>query len=460
MAEVNAIILDPGYNSTRAGFAGEDTPKAFMTSCYGAYPSDSGNRFIYGDDVYVPRPKLSVTNPMSTHGWVEDWDMAEKVWEHAIRSRLMNPKETAPRFNGLNDNPESAEDMDVEMADAQEKMLDDTPLLMTESAWNPTEKREKIIEIAMEHWGTPAFYLARAPQLTTFSAGKASALVIDVGASTTSVVPVHDGLVLRKGIQYSHLAGEFISSQARTLFNSRTPTPLTLTPQYLVASKITVDPGQPAQITVRQMSAEQSPTETFRRFHEDRMLTEFKESVARFWPGPHSLYHTEEKEGPSNFELAKKEPGRPFEFPDGYNEVFDINGYRITEPLFDANATVENYSDLLFPKPTPEQTIPELIRASLNAVDVDVRPHLLNNVVVTGATTLIPGFNDRLNNELVSMFPSPRVRLHAPGNTAERRFSAWIGGSILASLGTFHQMWISKKEYDEHGPGIVDKRCK
>lgn len=33
----------------------------------------------------------------------------------------------------------------------------------------------------------------------------------------------------------------------------------------------------------------------------------------------------------------------------------------------------------------------------------------------------------------------------------ERQYSAWIGGSILASLGTFHQLWISRAEYQVSG---------
>jgi len=139
--------------------------------------------------------------------------------------------------------------------------------------------------------------------------------------------------------------------------------------------------------------------------------------------------------------------------------VFGAERYRLAEPLFDAKAAIAD-PDSDFPLPTASQTIPELIRSSLNQVDVDIRPHLLGNVVVTGATTLLYGFNDRLNFELMNMFPSPRVRITAPGNTAERKFGSWIGGSIVASLGTFHQMWISKKEYDEHGPNIVEKRCK
>jgi actin-related protein 4 len=73
-------------------------------------------------------------------------------------------------------------------------------------------------------------------------------------------------------------------------------------------------------------------------------------------------------------------------------------------------------------------------------VDADVRPHLLANVVVTGAGSLLTGFTDRLHRELEAAFQGPKIRIHAAGNTAERRFGSWIGGSILGSLGTFHQV--------------------
>jgi len=47
---------------------------------------------------------------------------------------------------------------------------------------------------------------------------------------------------------------------------------------------------------------------------------------------------------------------------------------------------------------------------------------------------------DRINFELQTVFPGPRVRLQAPGNVVERKYAGWIGGSILASLGAFHQV--------------------
>jgi actin-related protein 4 len=110
--------------------------------------------------------------------------------------------------------------------------------------------------------------------------------------------------------------------------------------------------------------------------------------------------------------------------------------------------------------PDEKQTIPGLVKASLSQVDVDVRPFLLANVVITGAGSLIRGLPDRIQQELSKMYPSARVRIQASGMAVERKFGSWIGGSIVASLGTFHQMWISKKEYEEHGPSIVEKRCK
>lgn len=160
--EVSAIVLDPGFSTTRAGFAGEDTPKSSIPTYYGKYNFEGQEKLIYGDDAFVtPRPGLSMHNPIGRDGIVEDWEMAEKVWEYSFTSRLTGAKPGNPLNNGLNDVPangELPEEMEVE---DNEKPLADSPLLMSESGWNPTKAREKTIEIAMENWGTPAFYLAR-----------------------------------------------------------------------------------------------------------------------------------------------------------------------------------------------------------------------------------------------------------------------------------------------------------
>ncbi|EAU34674.1 hypothetical protein ATEG_05605 [Aspergillus terreus NIH2624] len=457
--EVSAIVLDPGFSTTRAGFAGEDTPKSLIPTYYGKYTYEGQEKLIYGDDIYVtPRPGLSIHNPMGRDGIVEDWDMAEKVWEYSFTSRLTGPKPGNPFMNGLNDVPEGEMPTEMEGVESNEKPLADSPLLMTECGWNPSKAREKTIEIAMEKWGTPAFYLARNGVLAAFASGKASALVIDVGASNISVTPVHDGMILKRGVQHSPLGGDYISSQIRALFKSNNPQPITITPHYLIASKTAVDAGQPPQVKLKTFPPEKEPDASYRALLEERTLSEFKECVVQVWPGPNKLFGPG-LNGVPNEEAAKTTPARPFEFPDGYNQLFGAERYRIVESLFDAKAAIPD-PESSFPAPTPAQTIPELIKAALNGVDVDIRPHLLANVVVTGASSLLHGFTDRLNQELMQTYPGPRVRISAPGNTAERRFGSWIGGSILASLGTFHQMWISKKEYEEHGANIVEKRCK
>jgi actin len=68
---------------------------------------------------------------------------------------------------------------------------------------------------------------------------------------------------------------------------------------------------------------------------------------------------------------------------------------------------------------------------------------------------MYPGIADRMSKELTALAPNGvRVRVVAP---PERKYSVWIGGSILASLSTFQNMWISKQEYDESGSGIVHR---
>ncbi|KFH01893.1 actin-related protein ARP4A [Toxoplasma gondii MAS] len=113
------------------------------------------------------------------------------------------------------------------------------------------------------------------------------------------------------------------------------------------------------------------------------------------------------------------------------------------------------------------QGITKAIEACIDSCDVDVRRDLLGSVVVTGGTSLMPGLVDRVSNELHSplLFPysnSPvlRVRVISANTSVERVFATWLGGSILASLGTFQQLWISKREFEQHGVDIINRRCR
>lgn len=445
-------MLDPGFSNTRAGFAGEDVPKSVVPSHYGVLGSGDARKLVFGDNaIHTPLANMDIANPMGKDGTVEDWDTAAKVWEYAITSRLTNFKPTSAALNGLND---KTEDMDTDMdgVETNEKPMDENPLLMTETAWNLPKNRERAIELVMESWGSPAFWLARNSVLAAYAAGKASALVVDVGATGVSVTPIYDGLILKKGIQRSQLGGNWLSSQIRSLFESTEPK-VELTPHYLIASKTTVDAGAPAQATYRKFETE--PSATYRALEEERILLEYKESVVHVWSANGKL-SSGHPSGGSNEEWVARQPGKVFEMPDGSNRMWQAERYKVAEGMWDEKAALPTSEAA----PTRTQTIPELVKAAVASVDMDLRVNLLQNVVVTGGTTLTNGFTDRLHNELSAAYPGARIRISAAGLTSERRFGSWIGGSILGSLGTFHQMWISKQEYDEHGADIVNKRCK
>ena len=114
---------------------------------------------------------------------------------------------------------------------------------------------------------------------------------------------------------------------------------------------------------------------------------------------------------------------------------------------------------------------------SIYKCDLDIRRDLYGNIVLSGGTTMFPGIADRMQKELAALAPSSmkvrratsivpepyglifvrvQVKIVAP---PERKYSVWIGGSILASLSTFQNLWCSKQEYDESGPAIVHRKC-
>jgi len=165
--EINALVLDPGSHSTRAGFAGEDVPKSVVPTSYAQLPT--GEKLFGDNAIHLPRPGVEIRNPFNADGIVEDWDTATKLWEYTITSRLTGARQTLPSKNGLNDAQDGQGDVSMdegmEQMEDMERPLQEYPLLMSEPAWNPVKERQKTMEIAMEEWGTPAFFLAKSGQL-------------------------------------------------------------------------------------------------------------------------------------------------------------------------------------------------------------------------------------------------------------------------------------------------------
>nr|VDD32717.1 unnamed protein product [Brassica oleracea] len=137
---------------------------------------------------------------------------------------------------------------------------------------------------------------------------------------------------------------------------------------------------------------------------------------------------------------------KSFELPDGQVITIGAERFRCPEVLFQPSMIgMENPG------------IHETTYNSIMKCDVDIRKDLYGKIVLSGGTTMFGGIGDRMSKEITALAPSSmKIKVVAP---PERKYSVWIGGSILASLGTFQQMWIAKAEYDESGPSIVHRKC-
>jgi len=100
-------------------------------------------------------------------------------------------------------------------------------------------------------------------------------------------------------------------------------------------------------------------------------------------------------------------------------------------------------------------SLPAAVHSAIQRTDLDLRRTLYSSILLSGGTTLLKGFGDRLLSELKKLNGADvRIKITAP---PERKYSAWIGGSILASLATFKKMWISAAEWSECGPSVLDR---
>jgi len=135
-----------------------------------------------------------------------------------------------------------------------------------------------------------------------------------------------------------------------------------------------------------------------------------------------------------------------YELPDGNDIVIGNERFRCPEVLLQPNLIGKESTG-----------VHDCIFQTIMKCDVDIRRDLYANIVLSGGTTMYPGIAERLTKEITALAPGTmKIKVVAP---PERKYSVWIGGSILASLSTFQQMWISKAEYDESGPSIVHRKC-
>ncbi|WMV26720.1 hypothetical protein MTR67_020105, partial [Solanum verrucosum] len=179
--DIQTLVIDCGSRMTKAGFAGDDSPRAIFPSIVGrprhtGIMVEMGGKTSYvGDQALGRRIFLSRNYPIE-EGVVRNWDDMEKIWHHTFYHELrVSPAEH--------------------------------PVLLTEAPFNPKPNREKMTQVMFETFNVPAMYVENQAVLSLLANGRTNGIVVDSGDTVSHTIPVYEGHAISDAISLLNLGG-------------------------------------------------------------------------------------------------------------------------------------------------------------------------------------------------------------------------------------------------------------
>ncbi|KAM8812741.1 actin, plasmodial isoform-like [Rhynchonycteris naso] len=270
------------------------------------------------------------------------------------------------------------------------------PLMLTEPPLNAMSNREKVLQILFETFNMPALYLANQGVLALYASGLTSGTVIESGEGMTYFVPIIEGCPLPLSTLQMDMAGQDITLYLLQLLSEK--------------GNSLVSTGDREYI---------------------RDLKEKCSYVAL------------------DFEKEKAEAGWPprtqtFQLPDGREVELGLERFLCPEALFQTDLMGRD-----------SLGIHMTAFRSIQSCNPDLWKVLFGHVILSGGTGSCKGLMSRMQRELFALV-SPDIYVKV-FTCPYASYSAWVGGSILSSLSTFRDMWVTRSDYKDVGPSIVSR---
>lgn len=272
-------------------------------------------------------------------------------------------------------------------------------ILLTEAALNPKANRERMAQIMFDTFYVPAIYVSTQAVLALYASGRTTGIVCDSGDGVTHVMPIYEGFSNNHAIGRSNIAGRELTD-------------------YL--AKLLAESG---------MSLNTSA--------EREIVRDIKEKCCFVAENYEEALRSEATD-PVGKSVS-------YEMPDG--QIVHLSAARFSCPEGLFQPALMGFE---------AKGVHDLIYDSIMNCDVDIRRDMFSNILLSGGTTMLRGFGKRIQAEIALVAPpTMRIRVLFP---EDRKDSVFIGGSMLSDLSTFHQMCVTRAEYKECGPSIVNKK--